>query len=153
MATHYSTNMTGARGLTRRSHVEGQKTSGDIRYWEDYYTTDATEVTTAVIQLAQLPHDSYFLPEKSWFFSEGLGGTSVVITSIGDEVDDDRYSTTDLAVTAASTVPLTVTTIPALLLSRWKITEATRIITATLTGTFPVTTAKKLVYSLAYRLA
>ena len=153
MATHYSVNMTGARGLTRRSHVEGQKTSGDIRYWEDSYTTDATEVTGAVLQLAQLPIDSYFLPEKSWFFSEGTGGTTVVITSIGDEVDAARYAVADLALTAASTVPLTVTAVPAILLTRWKITDATKIITATLTGTFPMTTAKKIVYSLAYRLA
>ena len=105
--------MTGARGLTRRSHVEGQKTSGDIRYWEDSYTTDATEVTGAVLQLAQLPIDSYFLPEKSWFFSEGTGGTTVVITSIGDELVADRYAVADLALTAASTVPLTVTAQPA----------------------------------------
>ena len=155
MATHNTDVAAGQlAALTNsvRDLVDGTKVTGDIRMLESIYTTDATEVTGAVIRIGVLPVGAYLLPEKCWAFSEGIGGTTIIATSIGDQADDDRYATADLALTAASTILLPFVPLAAILLARHKITAASNIITATLTGTFPATAAKKIIWHLEYRM-
>ena len=88
--------------LNAKDRVEGQRVSGDIRMFETDYTTTGLEVTADVMQVAQLPIGSILLPEKCWVWSEGIGGTAIIYTSMGDAVDAARYATGDLALTAAS---------------------------------------------------
>ena len=120
---------------------------------EAIYTTGVTEVATDVIQIARLPAGAILLPEKCWFFTDGVGGTAVVYTSIGDALDAARYATVDIALTAASTIPIFPTVLVALLLTRYVMLPTSNVITALTAGTFPLTAGKKIVHHLEYRMA
>lgn len=143
---------TGQSSVNAKDRPLGSKVTGDIRMCEAIYTTGITEVATDVIQFAKLPVGAILLPEKCWFFTDGVGGTAVVFTSIGDALDAARYATVDIALTAASTVPIFPTVLVALLLTRFPVTATSNVITGTLAGTFPMTAGKKIVIHLEYRM-
>jgi hypothetical protein len=82
--------------------------------------------------------------------SEGIGGTSVIATSFGDEGDNARYATADIALTAASSAALTFTPLVANVLTRYTIVEASKTLVTPITGTFPVTVSKKVVLHIEY---
>jgi len=144
---------TGQSTVNARSRIEGQRVSGDIRMVEAIYTTTALEVTADTMQIAKLPAGAILLPEKCWFFTDGVGGTAVVYTSIGDALDAARYATVDIALTAASTIPIFPTVLVALLLTRYVMLPTSNVITALTAGTFPLTAGKKIVHHLEYRMA
>jgi len=152
MATFLSDVMTGQASLNVKDRIEGQRVSGDVRISESIYTTTATEVATDVIQFAKLPVGAILLPEKCWWFTDGVGGTAVIFTTIGDSGDDDRYATADIALTAASTVPIFMVVLVGLLLVRFPLTSTSNIIQGTLAGTLPMTVGKKIVTHLEYRM-
>jgi len=145
--------MVGQASRNVKDRPEGQKVSGDIRMIEATYTTTATEVTADVMQVAQIPVGAILLPEKCWVWSEGVGGTAVIYTSMGDALDAARYATGDLALTAASAATLPVVPLAAIILARYVALSTSNIITFTTAGTFPLTAAKKIVHHLEYRMA
>lgn len=145
--------MTGQASRNPKDRVEGQRVSGDHFILEAKYTATAAEVTADVLQIGQIPVGSHLLPEKCWFFTDGVGGTSIIFTSIGDALDAARYATSDIALTAASTVPIMVVPTVALLLARYPVLATSNIITATTAGTFPMTAGKIIVCHLEYRIA
>ena len=144
---------TGQSSLNVKDRIEGQRVSGDIRMVEAIYITTALEITADVMQVVKLPVGAILLPEKCWCFTDGVGGTAVIYTSMGDALDAARYSTGDLALTAASTVPLLVVPTVALLLTRYVMLATSNVITFTTAGTFPLTAGKKIVHHLEYRMA
>lgn len=145
--------MTGQASRNPKDRVEGQRVSGDHFIMEPKYTATGLEVTADVLQIAQIPVGALLLTEKCWFFTDGVGGTAIVFTSIGDALDAARYATSDIALTAASTVPIPIVTLPALLLARYPVLATSNIITATTAGTFPMTAGKIIVCHLEYRIA
>lgn len=138
--------------FSSRDRVEGQRVTGDIRYLEATYTTTATEASNDLVRFGILPIGAYLLTEKCWVFSEGTGGTTVVFTSIGDEADNARYATADLALTAASSAVLPVVPLAAVMLTRPIITSAMVTIVGVLSGTLPMTINKKVIVHLEYRM-
>ena len=99
-----------------------------------------------------MPIGGILFPEKCWFFSEGIGGTTIILTSFGDEGDNARYATADIAVTAASSVILPATALVAGLLSRYVVVAASVNIVSVMTGTFPATINKKIIGHFEYRM-
>lgn len=153
MALINTVEMAGQASLNVKDRVEGQKISGDLRIAETTWLTTGAEVTADVLQIARLPVGAILYPEKCWFVSEGIGGTAIVFTSIGDALDAARYATVDIALTAASTVPIFLTVLVPLFLTRYVMLATSNIITATTAGTFPPTAAKKVICHLEYRMA
>src|SRR4029077_4495500 len=90
-----------------RKRLDSQVASGELRRIEVTYTTTAAEVAGDVLNVYQLNNGVVVLPEESWVASEGIGGTGITISKLGEAVDDDRYATA-IALTAAGIVsPLT----------------------------------------------
>ena len=152
MANFDSNVMTGQASVNVRNRPEGQSVSGDIRYCEATYTTTATEVTADIIRWCILPIGARLLVEKCWFLSEGVGGTTVIATSFGDEADNARYATADIALTAASTAIIAVTPLVANILTRYAIVEASKTLVTVITGTLPMTVNKKIIGHFEYRM-
>ena len=150
MANFDSDIMTGQASVNVRNRPLGTRAGSEIWIAEPIYTTTATEVTTDIIRWIVMPLGARILIENCWMISEGIGGTSVVATSIGDEADDDRYATTDIALTAASSAKIAVTPLVANVLTRYTIVEASKTIISPITGTFPLTISKKVVFHIEY---
>lgn len=144
--------MAGQIDVNLRNRVEGQRVTGDLRICEATWLTTGAEVTADVLQIAKLPVGAILFPEKCFFVSEGIGGTAIVFTSIGDALDAARYATVDIALTAASTVPIFLTVLVPLFLTRYVMLATSNVITATTAGTFPPTAAKKVLCHLEYRM-
>ena len=138
--------------FSARDRVEGQRVTGDVRILEAIYTTTATEASTDLVRFGILPIGAILFTENCWIFSEGTGGTTAAFTSVGDEADSARYATADLALTAASSAPIKLTPLTAVLLTRPVITSAMVAIVGVLSGTFPMTINKKVVIHLEYRM-
>lgn len=144
--------MVGQASRSPRDRVLGYRVSGDHFILEATYVTTALEVTADVMQVGQIPVGAILMPEKCWVWSEGVGGTAVIYTSMGDALDAARYATGDLALTAASAAILPVIPLPAVILARYQALATSNIITFTTAGTFPLTVAKKIVHHLEYIL-
>lgn len=142
--------MTAQASVNIRNRPLGTRMEGQLWVAEPIYTTTATEVTTDIIRWCVLPLGAKLLVEKCWFISEGVGGTSVIITSFGDEGDNARYATADIALTAASSATLAVTPLVANVLTRYTVVEASKTLVTPITGTFPMTINKKVVGHFEY---
>lgn len=140
----------GQAHISPRYHPLGSKVTGQLMVTEPIYTTTALEVTSDVIRWIKLPVGAILLPEKCWLLSEGIGGTSIVATSFGDQLDNARYATADLALTAASSAILTFTVLPALILTRYPVLSTSDTIVTPITGTFPATVNKKIIGHFEY---
>lgn len=135
-----------------RNRIDASVGCGETRLLEVEYKVLATEASGDILKLYQLPAGAVVLPEKTVVFSEGIGGTSVTLTKIGDQGDDDRYSATAVALTAAGIVnvtPATFATPP----NRVVIDSTNNVLQATLGGTLPATANKRFVVQVTYRLA
>ena len=142
--------MTGQASVNVRNRPLGTRLASEIWVSEPIYTTTATEVTADIIRWCVLPLGAKLLVENCWFISEGTGGTSVIITSFGDEADNARYATADIALTAASSAKIAVTPLVANVLTRYTIVEASKTLVTPITGTFPLTINKKVVGHFEY---
>ncbi len=111
-------------------------------------TVDATEAAADVINIIDLPVGARLVPDLMKVANDGAGGTSVTISKIGDAEDDDRYSATAVALTAAGNVAVTPTN--AISVTPFTITETTKTIKAVLAGTLPMTAGKKIVFKVPY---
>lgn len=152
MANLDSDVMAGQVNISARYRPEGQKVTGDLRVCEAIYTTTAAEVTNDLIRWVTLPAGAILFPEKCWLFSEGIGGTAIIATSFGDQLDNARYATADLALTAASSAVLPFVPLAALFLTRYTILSTSNILITPITGTFPATAAKKVIGHFEYRM-
>jgi hypothetical protein len=150
MANFDSDLMTGQASVNVRNRPLGTRGASQIWVAEPVYTTTATEVTSDIIRWYIMPLGAKLLVEKCWMVSEGIGGTSVVATSFGDEADNARYATADIALTAASTAFIAFTPLIANVLTRYVIVEASKTLVTPVTGTFPLTIAKKVVLHIEY---
>jgi hypothetical protein len=135
-----------------RNRIDSAVACGELRFAEVEYKVVATEATGDILKLFQLPAGAVVMPEQMQVFSEGIGGTSVTLTKIGDQADDDRYTATAVALTAAGIVSITaaVTGIPP---NRVVIDSTNNVVQATLGGTLPATVNKRFYVKIPYRLA
>lgn len=150
MANLDSDIMTGQASVNIRNRPLATRAEGQIFVAEPIYLTTALEVTSDIIRWYILPIGAKLLVENCWFISEGTGGTSVIITSFGDEGDNARYATADIALTAASSAKIAVTPLVANVLTRYTIVEASKTLVTPITGTFPMTVNKKVVGHFEY---
>lgn len=79
---------------------DGQLVSGDIAEITGTYTILGTEASGDVLPLFKLPIGAVL--RDMYVTTDGVGGTSVLFSEIGDAGDADRYATTDIALTAAA---------------------------------------------------
>jgi hypothetical protein len=142
-----------------RKRLDSQVASGDIRWIEIPYVTTGAEGAGDILNVYQLNNGVVVLPEQSWVASEGIGGTAITISKLGDAVDDDRYGTA-IALTAAGVVSPLTYNLAASIITRTPTnsgdvlagTPATNVLKATLAGTFPATANKKVIFGIAFRL-
>lgn len=138
-------------GGNPRNRIDASVLSAEVRFAELEYAIKGTEASGDILKLGQIQNGVVVYPEQSAVISEGIGGTSVTLTAIGDAVVTNRYSATAVALTAAGFVPLTV--IAANRAAMVKTDSTNNVIQATLGGTLPATTGKKFWLKLAYRIS
>jgi hypothetical protein len=129
-----------------RNRLDASVMSAEVRFAEIEYKIVGTEASGDILKLVQLQNGVIVYPEQSAVISEGIGGTGVTLTAIGDQAKANRYSATAVALTAAGVVPLTV-------IAAVKTDSTNNVIQATLGGTLPATVGKKFWLKLAYRIS
>jgi hypothetical protein len=134
-----------------RNRLDASVMSAEVRFAEIEYKIVGTEASGDILKLVQLQNGVIVYPEQSAVISEGIGGTGVTLTAIGDQAKANRYSATAVALTAAGVVPLTV--IAANRAAPVKTDSTNNVIQATLGGTLPATVGKKFWLKLAYRIS
>jgi hypothetical protein len=101
------------------------------------------EASGDILQLGQLDNGVVVHADDITVLSEGIGGTTVTFTAVGDQQTANRYTATAIPLTAAGyakLVPAPATTIPEV-----KITGGTNdVIQGTLGGTLPATPGKRI---------
>lgn len=133
------------------ARANGQVTSGTVVEFTAQYTTLATEASGDVLPIFVLPVGAYFRSLE--VSTDGVGGTAVIITSVGDLASAARYATGDLALTAASTNPLPMLMLGAIGVTPFAVTAGdAQTLTCTLTGTFPMTAGKLITFIGTYRM-
>jgi hypothetical protein len=109
------------------------------------------EASGDIIQFGRLDPGITVQPDNMKILSEGIGGTAVTFTAVGDQQVPNRYSTTALPLTAAGfvpVVPIVTTTIPEPVITK----DVNDIIQGTLGGTLPVTAGKRIWLRVRYRM-
>ena len=135
-----------------RERVEGQKVSGDIRSFLATYTATGAEAASDVLSIVQLPVGAVLLADTLRVSTDGVGGTTATLATIGDSGAAARYSATAVGITSAATFAA-VTGVNANAIAPYTVTKDTNVITATLglaSGAF--TAGKKVVIRGSYRM-
>ena len=138
-------------GGNPRNRVDAAVMSAEVRYAELPWVIKGSEAAGDILLFGQLQNGVIIYPELCALISEGVGGTGVVLSKVGDALDDDRYSAANLAATAAGYVPFTV--IAANRAAAYVLADGGNVIQATLGGTLPATTGKKMWLKMAYRIS
>jgi hypothetical protein len=138
-------------GGNPRNRLDASVMSAEVRFAEIEYKILGTEASGDILKLFQIQNGVIVYPEQSAVISEGIGGTGVTLTAIGDQAKANRYSASAVALTAAGVVALTV--IPADRVAAVKTDSTNNVIQATLGGTLPATVGKKFWLKLAYRIS
>jgi hypothetical protein len=134
-----------------RNRLDATNVNAEVRFAEIEYKVKATEAAGDILKLWQIPAGVVLYAEEAKVISEGIGGTGVTLTKIGDQADDDRYSATAAALTAAGIVAVT----PVLatgVAPRVPIDSTNNVLQATLGGTLPATVNKRFWLKMPYRL-
>jgi hypothetical protein len=134
-----------------RNRLDPSVVNAEARIAEITYVTKATELTADIIKLWQIPPGVVIYAENIKVFSEGVGGTTVTITKIGDQAVDNRYSTTAIALTAAGIV-VNTPVLASVLTRPVIVADVNDVLQITLGGTLPMTITKKIVIHVPYRL-
>ena len=125
--------------------------NGDLREATLEYKFIGTEASGDILKFGRLDPGVTVQSDSMKLLSEGIGGTTVTLTAIGDQQTANRYTTTAVAATAAGFVAITpavATTIPEV-----TITQGTNdVIQGTLGGTLPATANKRIWLRVRYRL-
>ena len=129
----------------------GQLVSGEMFEFFGTYTCTGAEVTADVIPLIKLPIGAILRPGSVRISTDAVGGTSVVFSKIGDAGDDDRYTATSVALTAAGT-ELSLTLVNANVVAPFTIdSAANQTVLGTMTHSGAPTAGKKIVIRGLYR--
>ena len=131
--------------------------NGEVRvltaeYKFGWKTGETAAASGDIVKLARLDPGITIFSNEIVVYSEGIGGTSVTFTALGDQQTANRYSTTAVALTAAGWVnvtPAVATTIPDVLIVK----DVNDVLQATLGGTLPATAGKRIWVRLKYRPA
>lgn len=150
MATINSATYDAQFGENPRYRLDNSVLTAEVRFAEIEYVVKGTEAANDVINLCDLPIGAMVYPEHCAVVSEGIGGTGVTFSKVGDAKVLDRYSAAALALTAAGWVPFVV--VPANRIAPFVIDSETKTIKATLVGTLPATAGKKVRVRIGYRL-
>jgi hypothetical protein len=134
-----------------RNRLDASVMSAEVRFAEIEYKILGTEASGDILKLFQIQNGVIVYPEQSAVISEGIGGTGVTLTAIGDQAKANRYSAAAVALTAAGVVALTV--IAADRAAPVRTDSTNNVIQATLGGTLPATVGKKFWLKLAYRIS
>jgi hypothetical protein len=151
MPTFNSTTYGNQIGGQARNRVDASIGCGELRYVEVEYKFLATEAAGDILKLYQMPPGVVIYAEDIKVSSEGIGGTTVTFTALGDQAVANRYSTTAIALTAAgyvSVTPVVATTLPRVVI----VAGTNDVIQGTLGGTLPATANKRIWIRIPYRL-
>lgn len=114
------------------------------------WKTGVTEATGDILRLGRLDGGVMIYSNEIVVYSEGIGGTTITFTALGDQQTANRYTTTAVALTAAGYVnvtPVVATTIPDVVIT----SGVNDIIQGTLGGTLPATAGKRIWVRIKYR--
>jgi hypothetical protein len=129
---------------------DGSAISGDIREITGTYTCTGSELTGDTLPLFKLPIGASL--REMYVSTDGVGGTSVIFSEIGDAGDADRYATTDIALTAAG-VETKMTARATNALAPFAVdTAANQTVTGTITHGGAPTAGKVIVLRASYRM-
>lgn len=109
------------------------------------------EASGDILKLGRLDPGVTVLANEIVVQSEGIGGTTVTLTALGDQQTANRYSTTAVALTAAGYVtvtPVVATTTPDIIVTK----DVNDVLQATLGGTLPATVGKRFWVKVKYRM-
>lgn len=130
----------------------GQSVSGELVEFSAKYTILGSETSGDTLPIVTLPIGAILRPSSMQVSTDGVGGTSVVIASIGDAGSATRYSSTSVALTTAAT-NTAVTEAAANALAPYAIaSEANRTVVATITHSGAPTAGKLIVIRGLYRM-
>jgi uncharacterized membrane protein len=125
---------------------------GEVRTTTLEYKFVGTEASGDILKLGRLDPGITVHADEIKVFSEGIGGTTVTFTALGDQQTANRYTTTAVALTAAGYV--VVTPVPATTIPEVAITKDTNdVIQGTLGGTLPATAGKRIWVRIRWRPA
>jgi len=128
----------------------GQTISGDVQEITGTYTILGTEATNDVLPLFKLPVGAIL--RDMWVSTDGVGGTSVIFSEVGDAGNADRYATTDIALTAAG-IEIKMTATATQALTPFVIdSAANQTVTGTITHGGAPTAGKLVVVRAEYRM-
>jgi len=133
---------------TLGSRLKGRELTAAIMVAMVTHTVTAAEAAADVLNIIDLPVGCQLLTDQVKISNDAAGGTAAVISKLGDATDDDRYSATNVALTAAGIV--TVTPTNAIMVTPYRIELANVTLKATLAGTFPMTAGKKITFQIPY---
>ena len=125
--------------------------NGEFREATLEYKFTGAEASGDILQFGRLDPGVTVQSDNIKLLSEGIGGTTVTLTALGDQQTANRYSTTAVAATAAGfvpVVPVPATTIPEVTITK----DVNDVIQGTLGGTLPATAGKRIWLRVRYRL-
>lgn len=135
-----------------RERVEGQKVTGDVKTFFATYTTTGAEAASDELEIVGLPVGAILLVDTLRVSTDGVGGTTATLATLGDKADPDRYSATAVGITNAASFS-TVTGVNANAVAPYAVTASTNVVTATLglaSGSF--TAGKKVAIRGSFRM-
>lgn len=142
----------GQVSINVKDRVEGQRVTGDMRSFIATYTTTGAEVAADIINIVQLPVGAVLNADSLRVSTDGVGGTGCTFSKLGDAGDDDRYSATAVALTAAGT-NLAVTGVNANAIAPFAVTKDTNVVQGTIAlSSGSVTAGKKVVVRGNFRM-
>jgi hypothetical protein len=121
----------GQSSVNVKDRVDGNKVTGDMKTFTAIYTATGLEAVGDVLSIVQLPVGAILNADSLRVTTDGVGGTTATLATIGDAGTAARYSATAVALTAAGT-NLTVTGVNANALTPYPVTKDTNVIQATL---------------------
>jgi hypothetical protein len=125
--------------------------NGETREATFEYKFVGTEASGDILKLGRLDPGVTVQSDHMRFFSEGIGGTTVTFTAVGDQQTANRYTTTAVPLTAAGfnvITPVPATTIPEVVITK----DVNDVVQGTLGGTLPATVGKRIWARVRYRL-
>jgi hypothetical protein len=144
MPTFNSENYANQIGGQVRFRLDSQVMSGEQRFAYLEYKFVGTEASGDILKLGQLPPSVTVVAADIKLVSEGIGGTTVTFTALGDQQTANRYTTTAVPLTAAvnwaSITPVVATTVPFVTITA----GINDVIQGTLGGTLPATAGKRI---------
>ena len=138
-------------GGQARYRAASNVANGDLREATLEYKFGGTEASGDILKFGRLDPGVTVQSDSMKLLSEGIGGTTVTLTAIGDQQTANRYTTTAVAATAAGFVAITpavATTIPEVTITQ----GVNDVIQGTLGGTLPATVGKRIWLRVRYRL-